>query len=286
MAFQRILVTGAAGMLGRDLCDYLKAKGYTVLAGTRSTLDLLKTQDELDRTLEELQPEIIVHAAALTNVDQAEREPELAMAVNKDGTRKLALAAAKVGATLAYVSTDYVFDGAKGSLYTVDDRPNPINTYGLSKYYGELQVSELLDTYYIMRTSWVYGIHGRNFVDFVIQAAREGREIPVVTDWVGSPTWTGNLCATIEKVFLSGRFGIYHTADEGAVSRFDQAQAICRAAGLSPDHIRPVSGRELSLPARRPDDTALDCSPLAVPSWKTSLQGYLAQYNSGYPVMG
>lgn len=278
MGFKNIVVTGGRGMLGQDLVPYLRAKGYQVFPTTSDTMSMLETAESMREKLEPYSPEIIIHGAAYTNVDGAEREPELAMAVNKDGTRNLALAAKDLGAILIYISTDYVFDGLKQEPYLPADRPNPINMYGLSKFYGELMVSELLEEYYVIRTSWLYGIHRNNFVQWVLDQARAGNEIKAATDWVGSPTWTGNLCVAIETIMNSGVYGIYHGADQGSISRYEQAKTICRAAGLSDGHVRPISSAELNLAANRPNYSVLACPGLSVPSWETGLQAYLSQY--------
>ncbi|MDX2085730.1 MAG: dTDP-4-dehydrorhamnose reductase [Candidatus Melainabacteria bacterium] len=278
MAIKHILVTGARGLLGRELLAYLQAKGYQVSGTSSADLDLLATQEAITETIQRIAPEVIVHCAAYTNVDGAEKQPELAMAINKEGTRKLALAAKEAGSIFAYISTDYVFDGAKNALYTVQDRPRPINTYGLSKYYGELQVTELLDTYYIVRTSWLYGIYGKNFVQFVLESARQGREVSIIQDQYGSPTWSGTLCHLIEQIVTSGSYGTYHACDRGRVSRYEQALAICRRAGLSEQNIRPVPSQEFPQAATRPVCTAMDPSPLASPTWETALDAFMEQY--------
>lgn len=265
-------------MLGRDVVSYLSAKGYEVFPSSTDYLDLLATEETITGKLEAVEPEVVIHCAAYTNVDGAEREPDLAMAINKDGTYKLAMAARELGAIFIYVSTDFVFDGLKGEPYTPADRPNAINAYGLSKHYGELMVSEHLESFYIVRTSWLYGIHNRNFVQFVLESARQGNTVRAARDWIGSPTWTGSLAVAIETLMNSGAFGIYHAADAGEVSRYEQALAICQAAGLSTDHVVPIRGEELNLPANRPQYTVLDCPGLAVPNWETSLQAYLEQY--------
>ena len=268
-------------MLGRDLSEYLKAKGYEVATPSSAGFNLLGNYTELFEQVALFQPDIILHAAAYTQVDKAESAPELAMSINKDGTHTLVQMAKALDCIFVYISTDYVFDGAQNTPYLSSDRPNPISIYGKSKYYGELAVQEHLEMYYIVRTSWLYGQYGHNFVQFVLEAARQGREIPVVQDWIGSPTWTGSLCAMIENIMTSGAFGIYHAADAGSVSRFDQAVQICRNAGLSVDHIRPVLGSTFSAPAKRPSYSVLDPTPLVVPTWETSLQGYLQQYLMG-----
>lgn len=280
MAFQRIMVTGASGMFGQELVPYLRAIGYDVEPMTSKNLNLLGTQEDIDRVVSDYHPQIIVHSAAYTNVDKAEEESELAMAINKDGARKLALAARAIGAILVYISTDFVFDGLKGEPYTPKDRANPISMYGLSKYYGELMVSELLDEYYVVRTSWLYGVQKRNFVQFVLESAKQGREVTIATDTYGTPTWTGSLCDAVHRIMTSGQFGVHHAADAGVVSRFDQAQAICKAAGLSSEHIKPCLAKDLALPAARPIYSALDCGDLPIPSWESALNAYLEQYHA------
>jgi dTDP-4-dehydrorhamnose reductase len=264
--------------LGRELVPFLRAKGYHVETTSSEDLNLLETSESITQKVQRLEPEIIIHTAAYTQVDTAQLEPELAMAVNKDGTQKLALAARDVGAIFAYISTDYVFDGEARTPYPISAKPKPINTYGLSKYYGELMVTELLDEYYIIRTSWLYGIHGKNFVQFVLESAKQGREVQIVDDQFGSPTWAGSLCHLIENVVTSGAFGTYHGSDKGVISRYEQALAICKAAGLSSEFIRPVSKSAFSQPAPRPTFTALDPAPLESPSWETSLNAFITQY--------
>lgn len=278
MGFKNIVVVGGSGMLGRELTRHLKAKGYNVFPTTSETLNLLVTEDQMKENLEPFQPEMVIQCAAFTNVDGAEREPDLAMAINKDGTNKLGLASQSLGAIFAYISTDYVFDGLKPAPYLPTDRPNPINTYGLSKYYGELLTSEQLEAYYIIRTSWLFGVHRNNFVQWVMDQARTGGEIKAAEDWIGTPTWTGNLAVAIEKIILSGEYGTYHAADAGAISRYDQAVRICQMAGLPTDTIQRVNSADLNLPANRPQQTPLACPTLAVPSWETGFQAYLLQY--------
>jgi dTDP-4-dehydrorhamnose reductase len=281
MAFKRIVVTGSRGLLGRELVPFLRAKGYDVYGTTSDSLNLLATGPEILEKLSVYEPEIIIHAAAYTNVDGAEREPELAMAINQDGTRKVAEAARALGAVMACISTDYVFDGTAGRPYQVSDATRPLGVYGQSKLYGEWMMQEMLDTSYVIRTSWLYGLYGKNFVQFVISAAREGRDIRVVDDQIGSPTWTGTLCHLSEQIVTSGAYGVYHVADRGAVSRYQQALAICRAAGLSAENIQPVPGSQFPQAARRPAYSPLDPSPLDTPHWETALQAFIEQYQHG-----
>lgn len=278
MGLKKIVVVGASGMLGRELVGHFKAKGYEVYPTTSDYLSLLQTEEQMREKLEPFQPEVVIQCAAFTNVDGAERDPDLAMAVNKDGTNKLGLATQSLGAIFIYISTDYVFDGLKQEPYLPTDRPNPINTYGLSKYYGELLTSEQIESYYIIRTSWLYGIYRNNFVQWVLDQARQGGEVKAATDWIGTPTWTGNLVVAIENIMTSGRYGTYHAADSGVISRYEQALQICRMAGLSEETVRKVESVELDLPANRPHYSPLACPGLSVPSWETGFQAYLAQY--------
>ncbi|MFN8614690.1 MAG: dTDP-4-dehydrorhamnose reductase [Vampirovibrionales bacterium] len=277
MAFGRIVVVGARGMLGQAVMADLTGKGYDVVGLGSDQCNLLHDADAIYRTLALLEPALVLQTAAYTNVDGAEREPELAMAINKDGTQKLAEVTAQLDAIFAYVSTDYVFDGHTDRPYRPEDKPNPINTYGRSKLYGEVWAKESSDTHYVLRTSWLYGRHRKNFVSMILDSAREGRPMTIVTDWVGSPSWTGNVAHAIERVITSGAYGTYHVADQGAVSKYDQAVAICRAAGLPSDHLKPVSYKDLNFSAQRPAYSPLDSGELSMPSWETGLHGYLAE---------
>jgi dTDP-4-dehydrorhamnose reductase len=277
MAIKRVAVTGANGMLGRELCDYLSLKGVDVLRLSREHCDLLATGDAILRAFEGFEPQVIIHAAAMTNVDAAETQPELAMAINKDGTQKLIDVAKAFDCVLAYISTDYVFDGEEQTPYSIHQRPKPINAYGLSKYYGELLVQEQLDMAYIIRTSWLFGRHRRNFVDIVISHLKTGQPMPVVSDQVGSPSWTGSVVAQIEQIIQSGRYGIYHAVSEGMASRLEQARFIARALQLSEGVLTPISRVALNSKTPRPRFTALNPAPLAAPHWQTSLEAYLTQ---------
>jgi dTDP-4-dehydrorhamnose reductase len=191
MAIQRIFLTGANGMLGSELSAYLSAKGYHVTGVGSAQFNLLHSINALREVIEVADPQLIIHAAAYTHVDKAEHEPELAMAINKDGTQKMALLAKELNCLFALISTDYVFNGQRHHPYKTTDKPSPLGVYGWSKYYAELLVSELLDDYYIIRTGWLYGLQGRNFVQFVLEALRQGRELSIIDDQVGGPYMGG-----------------------------------------------------------------------------------------------
>ncbi|MEB3245748.1 MAG: dTDP-4-dehydrorhamnose reductase [Vampirovibrionales bacterium] len=279
MPIKKIAITGAQGMLGRQLVDHFEAKGCQVLALTRQTLDLLGTTDEMLKVLEPFEPQVILHSAALTNVDTAQAQPELAMAINKDGTHKLAQTAQKLDCILAYVSTDYVFSGQAEAPYKTHDKPNPVNTYGLSKLYGELMVQELLDTYYIMRTSWLFGKYRSSFVDLAASSLKNKQPFKVIHDQVGSPSWTGSVSAMIEQVLESGAFGIYHTVCNQPASRRALVENVAQALQLpmADCPIEWISRQALNPQTPRPGYTALDPSPLAAPHWRTALEAYLLE---------
>jgi dTDP-4-dehydrorhamnose reductase len=279
-AAKQIVVTGLNGMLGQQLAITLPMNDITILGVTSRAFNLLETEEALRQKLDALEDahgriDAIVHAAAYTNVDGAEANAELAMAINKEGTHKMVLLAKQRDIPLVYISTDYVFDGMQPVPYTPQDKPNPINVYGLSKYYGELMVTEHLEKYFILRTSWVYGEHKPNFVSYVLQHARSGQQMPVFTDQVGSPTWTGSLAKLVAAALQSDAYGTYHACDRGVVSRFEQAKIICAMAGLGTDHLVPVTTASRQLTAKRPLFSAMDPGTLPTEDWRSSLQHYL-----------
>jgi dTDP-4-dehydrorhamnose reductase len=223
----RIVVTGAEGQLGRSL--------QQALSGSDLFLVDLPEHDVAERriagTIAESQPDLVIHAAAMTDVDGCERDPDSAFRVNALGTRNVAEACRLCDATLLYVSTDFVFDGTKGEPYLELDEPNPICVYGKSKLAGELHVRELLTRYYIVRTAWLYGQGGRNFVTKILELAAHRDELSVVTTEVGSPTYAPDLAAAIARLIEYPLYGTYHLVNEGSCSRFELAESILELAG-------------------------------------------------------
>jgi dTDP-4-dehydrorhamnose reductase len=225
----RIIVTGAKGQLGRSL--------QRVLSGSDLFLvDLPEhdvTERRMARTIAEFQPDIVVHAAAMTDVDGCELDPDSAFRINELGTRNVAEGCRLCDAALLYVSTDYVFDGTKGEPYLESDEPNPVCVYGRSKLAGELIVRELLTRYFIVRTAWLYGHGGRNFVTKILELAAHRDELSVVTNEVGSPTYAPDLAAAIARLIEYPSCGTYHLVNEGSCSRFELAERILELAGRS-----------------------------------------------------
>jgi len=229
-AKKMILITGGNGQLGTELRHLLDEQGIEYVSTDSTELDITDADSTLAK-VKEIQPSVIYHCAAYTAVDKAEDEgKELDEKVNVDGTRHVAEAAKAVGATLVYVSTDYIFDGTKKEgVYAIDDQPNPLNEYGRTKLLGEQAVQEILDDYYIIRTSWVFGQYGHNFV-FTMQKLAETRDqLTVVDDQFGRPTWTRTLAEFMAFVIAEkAPFGVYHLSNENSCSWYQFAKEILK----------------------------------------------------------
>ncbi|HTP66224.1 MAG TPA: dTDP-4-dehydrorhamnose reductase [Geobacteraceae bacterium] len=271
-----ILIIGANGMLGQDLMK--------LLPGDVRGLDMkemdITSPDSVRRTLITLKPRVVINAAAYTDVDGCESSRELAMRVNGEGVGNLARVAGEIGARLVQISTDYIFDGAKGSPYLEDDPANPLNVYGESKLAGEVS-ARLAPDCLIVRTQWLYGVHGRNFVETMLKLAEEKTELAVVDDQVGSPTWTVDLGLAIKALLERGCSGTYHVANAGHCSWNEFASAIFAEAGIRVT-MKPLTTNELNRPARRPLYSTLDCGKLARDAgfspepWREALTKYFA----------
>jgi len=279
----KTLITGGKGQLGRELEKVLLNTGkYEILSPGSGELDITKPGD-VQRLILASKPEVIIHAAASTNVDQCELDQDSAYLVNALGTRNVTVAAAKIRAKLVYISTDYVFNGQARRPYTEFGEPDPINIYGKSKLAGERYVTGLSDKYFIVRTSWLYGHYGRNFVKTMLNLAKEKSEVAVVDDQLGSPTYAKDLAYFIAELVQTGLYGIYHASNTGSCSWFDFARAIFKMAGLSQIKVRPISTSELNRPAARPAYSVLDnyCIRLeGLPkfrSWDDALQEFLSE---------
>ena len=251
----RILVTGARGMLGTELCAALRPV-HEVVAVDVEDFDISDTGRTLS-ALREAKPEWVIHAAALTDVDGCEREPDRAFRVNALGAWNVAAACREVGAALIYLSTDFVFDGEKREPYTEYDPPRPINAYGASKLAGERHVRELLERHAIARSAWLFAPHGKNFVRTILAAAEQRRELRVVADQVGSPTYAPDLAAAIARHLVgTPLYGTYHLTNAGSASWADLAEEALRLAGKATRVVRIRSG-EWPSPTRRPKMSVL-----------------------------
>ena len=267
----KILVTGANGMLGKDLCPILEQNNYTVIKTNSQIMDI--TDFELtNKVISEQKPDIIIHCAAYTNVDKAQEDFETAKQINSTGTENLAQICNTKGLPILYISTDYVFDGTKQTPYTPDDEPNPINNYGLTKYYGEQAIQKFCKKYYIIRTSWLYGIHGKNFVETMLSLAAKP-ELKVVNDQTGCPTWTVDLSNGIIKLLKNEIYGIFHICSSGETTWYGFAKEIFNQCKLEVN-LKPCTTEEFPRPAKRPKYSVMDNANICG-NWKNGLQKYL-----------
>jgi len=272
----RILVTGAAGMLGRDLVPHLSARHDVV--GVDMEVDVTDAH-AIGDCVREVAPQAVFHLAAWTDVDGAEEHEEAAEAVNAQGSGNVAAAAAEVGAALVVPSTDYVFDGSLGRAYTEDDDPSPLGAYGRTKLAGERAATAACPAgTRIARTAWLYGASGKNFVDTMRRLGAEREEVSVVDDQEGSPTWTRDLAPALEAL-LDQPPGVYHTAGGGSVTWAGFARAIFQEAGIG-CRVVPITTAELGRPAPRPVYSPLAVTrpgaPLLRP-WREALRDYLKE---------
>lgn len=268
-----LLITGADGQVGWELARRAKAAGLDAVALGRAGLDIADRAAVM-RVVAETEPRVVVNAAAYTGVDQAEREADLAYAVNRDGPGLLGAACAGTGALMVHISTDYVFDGTKPGAYQEDDATAPLGVYGTSKLAGEAAVRTSGARHVILRTSWVYGIHGRNFVKTMLRLAAERERLGVVDDQRGCPTFAGDLAGAVLALakrelaggLAPGGLGTFHCAGQGATTWCGFAREIFRRAGSSLPRVPVVDAiatADYPTPARRPANSVLDCGRLA-----------------------
>ncbi len=266
----RIMIIGAGGQLGRAL--QRRAVGHTLILHGRDSLDIsdLRAREVIAAT----EPDVVINAAAATDVDGCESNPEAAYRVNALGARNVALGAARAGADLVQISTDFVFDGAKGEPYWEFDRTDPISVYGASKLAGEELVRTVHDRVYIARTAWLYGVGGRSFVTRILELATTRPKLEVVDTEIGNPTFCDDLADAILALVTTGAFGVYHLVNEGACTRHAFARAILALAGRPDYPIHAVD--HFSRPARRPANAALRNFAAAelgirLPPWRDGL---------------
>lgn len=286
----KILVTGAEGQLGKHLVTLL-SNDHVVASGTRSYLDITNERQTLAE-VSRIRPDWVIHCAALTNVEQAESEPDLAFGVNSQGTENVTAACHSVGAKLVYVSTDFVFDGSSPVPYHENIKPNPQTVYGKSKYEGELRVANLLPAtdYLIIRIGWVYSTHGNNFMQSILRQAQlylsseksKTNPIRVVVDEYGSPTHAHDIAKQLNAILASDLRGVVHVAALGEATRYQFAEAILEAAGLDVP-LQGVTSAEFGSRAPRPKRSSLECRRLKeeklvdMPSWRQAIMDCLNQ---------
>ena len=252
----KVVVTGAAGQLGTELVEAFRAAGHDVVGTTHASLDIADAA-AVEAFIANAAPDWIIHGAAWTAVDACESDPDRAFAVNGGGVANVVAAAGRAGARVLYVSTDYVFDGEKASAYVESDVPNPQSVYGASKLAGERAMrSEDL----IVRISWVCGFHGGNMVKTILRLAESHPTLSFVSDQVGHPTFADDAARGMLALVEAGASGVVHLTNQGAVSWYEFAREVLRAAGEDPERVKPIATADLQppRPAKRPKNSVLD----------------------------
>jgi dTDP-4-dehydrorhamnose reductase len=287
MAQTKVLVTGSAGQLGQDVILLLNQQGYEVMGCDRTEMDI----SDLDRCLEVIgafNPDVVIHCAAHTAVDVAETDVDAAYLINGVGTRNVAVAAEKVGAKLVYISTDYVFDGNSEQPYHEYDNTNPQSIYGKSKRAGEVLVQSLSSRYFIVRTSWVYGKYGHNFVKTMLKLGQEKPQLQVVHDQKGSPTYTVDLAKFLLELIQTEKYGVYHASNSGSCTWYEFADAVFAEAHeilnlTFPVELLPCSTEQFPRPAPRPRNSVMEHLAIRtngfkeIQHWREGLRDFLVE---------
>ncbi|WP_458121171.1 dTDP-4-dehydrorhamnose reductase [Paenibacillus sp. Z6-24] len=287
----KVLVTGASGQLGVDTVAVLKRKGHTVLGCDRSQLDIIDLE-QCQQVIGQFHPDVVVHCAAYTAVDAAETDVDGAYLVNATGSRNIAVAAEAVQAKVVYISTDYVFNGQGNTPYHEYDNTDPQGIYGKSKRAGEVLTQSLCSRYFIVRTSWVYGMHGNNFVKTMLKLGQEKPQLKVVHDQKGSPTYTVDLANFISELMLTEKYGIYHASNSDSCTWYEftgeifaQAKEILGASITA--KIEPCTTADFPRPAPRPANSVMEHLSIRtngfedIRSWQDGLKAFLEEYKNG-----
>ncbi len=275
----KVLVTGANGQLGYDIAKKLHKQNITCYGATRQDFDIVDFE-ATEKFIINYMPDAVIHCAAYTAVDKAEDEQGLCYLVNASATENIAGICKKINAKMLYISTDYVFDGTKDDFYEVDDKPNPINVYGKTKLLGEQAVQKILDKYFIVRISWVFGEHGNNFVKTMLRLGKERKEINVVADQYGSPTYTADLALLLVEMIQTDKYGIYHATNEGVCTWAEFAEEIFKIAGMDVK-VNHITTAEYLTRVKRPMNSRLSKNSLLIngfyvlKNWQNALKNYL-----------
>lgn len=274
----KVLVTGSAGQLGYDVCKVLASRQIENRGVDITDFDITD-QNAVNRYLKAYRPDAVIHCSAWTAVDKAEDEPERVEAVNADGTRNIAEVCKKIGAKMLYLSTDYVFPGTGDRFYEPNDPTGPLSVYGRTKLAGELAVRKLLEKYFIVRISWVFGKNGNNFVKTMLRLAETHTEVNVVCDQIGSPTYTADLAPLLCDMIATEKYGVYHATNEGLCSWAEFAEEIFRVSGKQVK-VHAIPTEQYPTKAIRPKNSRMSkaCLDLAgfhrLPDWKDALARY------------
>ncbi len=274
---KRVLITGVTGQLGYDILKALEGRDVVCMSPTSKEMDITDST-VVSKVVKTFKPDVIFHCAAYTAVDKAEDEKDICYKVNVLGTKNIVNSAREVGAKVVYISTDYVFDGTKDGIYTEEDTPHPINHYGYTKYLGEEEI-KILNDYLIVRISWVFGLNGKNFVKTMLRLAETKDEINVVSDQVGSPTYTKDLAKLLVSMVDKGKRGTFNATNEGYCSWYDFAKYIFEVNNIKMK-VHPILTKDYQTVATRPLNSRLDKDKLdregleRLPSWQDATKRY------------
>ena len=275
----KILVTGVRGQLGYDVVQEGESRGLEMFGTDVDNMDITDA-GQVKRVIEEYKPDAVIHCAAYTAVDAAEDNQELCRKINVDGTRNIAEVCKDMDIPMMYFSTDYIFDGQGENFWKEDDPKKPLNVYGQTKYEGELAVQELVEKYFILRISWVFGVNGNNFIKTMLRVGPQRGEVGVVADQIGSPTYTYDLAKLVIDMIQTDKYGAYHVTNEGICSWYEFACEIFKQAGLDVK-VNPLTTAEYPAKAARPFNSRMSKDKLInagfdmLPSWQDALERYL-----------
>ena len=276
-----VLVTGSNGQLGYDVVKELQKQNIECCGATRQDFDIVDFE-ATENFIKNYMPDAVIHCAAYTAVDKAEDEQGLCYLVNASATENIAEICKKINAKMLYISTDYVFDGTKDGFYEVDDKPNPINVYGKTKLLGEQAVQKTLDKYFIVRISWVFGEHGNNFVKTMLRLGKERKEINVVADQYGSPTYTADLAPLLIEMIQTEKYGVYHATNKGVCTWAEFAEEIFKIAGIEVK-VNHITIAEYPTRAKRPLNSRLSKEKIInnkfiiIRAWEKALREFIEQ---------
>lgn len=279
----KVLVTGYTGQLGFDVVRELKARNIECIGTTRNEFSLTDTE-KMQAFVKAYKPDAVIHCAAYMNVNEAEDNKDLCMLVNYSSTKELAKICKEIDAKMIYISTDYVFAGSGEGFYEINNDKEPQNVYGKSKLKGELAIQKILDKYFIIRTSWLFGINGNNFIKYVLSEQKKGNKLRIVNDQIGSPTYTVDLAKLLCDMALSDKYGVYHATNEGICSWYDFACEIFKQSDIK-INIEPVLSTAFPTKATRPHNSRMSKKCLdeagfnRLPAWQDALSRYLQELN-------
>jgi len=275
----RVFITGVKGQLGHDVMNELTKRGISAIGVDIEEMDITDPK-AVEAVITAANPDAVIHCAAYTAVDAAEDHVEICRKVNGEGTANIAKVCKKLGSKLMYISTDYVFNGEGERPWEPDDRREPLNIYGQSKYEGELAVESSLDEYFIVRIAWVFGVNGKNFIKTMLNLGETKGAVNVVNDQVGSPTYTYDLAVLLADMIQTEKYGRYHATNEGLCSWYDFAVEIFKQAGMDVK-VTPVNSADFPAKAKRPKNSRMNKDKLIkngftpMPTWQDALGRYL-----------